>query len=139
MPARQKVTSRRSAFTLVEIVVVIIVIGAALAVVAPSFIVPPAESGVNQTLTAARRAALRRGETMTLVFHANGSWIVQPQRSSAGVPVLSGTLDSNKGPAAEVRISPIGICALQHGRIAGDAEMFDPLTCSISTTKVRTR
>ncbi len=105
--------SRRSAFTVVEMIVVIAIMGIALAVVGPSLILAPRNSGVNTVVADARRAALRRSEPVTLLIEAEGAWLIQSSRDGARI-------SSGKGIAAQrselkVDVSPLGLCTIDSG------------------------
>lgn len=121
---------RARGFTLVEVVVVLAVIGVSLAVIGPSLIVRRAQPGISEALTASRRAAIRRGESMELAFSANGSWTTSPLRSR-GEPLLSGTLPDAVAIEADILVSPLGVCTVQRGRIAAQLS-FDPLACTVA-------
>lgn len=121
---------RARGFTLVEVVVVLAVIGVSLAVIGPSLIVRRAQPGISEALTASRRAAIRRGESMELAFLANGGWTTSPVRSR-GEPLLSGTLPAAVAIEADILVSPLGVCTVQRGRIAAQLS-FDPLGCTVA-------
>ncbi len=130
-PAKRRTFLLLRGFTLVEMIVALAVIGLALAVVAPSLILPPRESGITQALTSARRASVRRGETMTLTVESDGKWKLTSGRSSTGETLLAGNIEDGDIFAAEIVISPIGICTVQRGRLTHAGDRFDPLTCSL--------
>ena len=121
---------RTRAFTLVEVVVVLAVIGVSLAVVAPSLILRRPEPGISEVLTASRRAAIRRGESMELSIGANGKWTTAPSRNKRE-PLLSGDLPPKVAGQADILVSPLGVCTIQRGRIAANLS-FDPLTCTVA-------
>ncbi len=131
MPAKRRTYLLVPGFTLVEMIVALAVIGLALAVVAPSLILPPRESGMTQALTNARRASVRRGETMTLLVGSDGKWKLTAGRYSNGETLLAGKIEDSDIFAAEIVISPIGICTVQRGRFTHAGDRFDPLTCSL--------
>lgn len=132
MQARQH-SSQRSAFTLVEIVVVLVLMGAALAIVAPSFILPPPESGLKQVLTAGRRTALRRGQAMTFSLKPDGSWRLAEERPKSDRFLAGGKIDSEIPSDAEIGISPVGVCTVQRGHLGGPDDHLDPLTCVVAS------
>ncbi len=121
---------RGRGFTLVEVVVVLALIGVSLAVIGPSLILRRSEPGISEVLTASRRAAIRRGESMALSIGTTGRWTTSPLRSR-GEPLLSGTLPGAAAIEADILVSPLGVCTVQRGRIAAQLS-FDPLACTVA-------
>ncbi|MDQ3243040.1 MAG: type II secretion system GspH family protein [Gemmatimonadota bacterium] len=130
---------QRKAITLLELIAVMAVMGVILALAAPAFVVPspsPADQ-VQQVVTSVRRAALRRGESMSLEISASGIWNAwAPSRS--GVARMQGKIDSASTAAMRLRISPVGVCVVESvleridaGRLVPVYSRFDPLTCSL--------
>lgn len=97
--------------TLLELIVVLALLGLVLAIAAPSFILPsPAPaSELSQVLDKARRAAVLRGEPVTLAFDTDGTWRVDGDATPAAPPVVTGTLHAPVG-RLRVRISSLGTC-----------------------------
>jgi Tfp pilus assembly protein FimT len=97
--------------TLLELIVVLALLGLVLAIAAPSFIVPNTgeSSELRHAIDAARRAALLRGEPVTLSLARDGSWHVDSDGSSSAAPIVVGSL---RGPTTplRVRVSPLGTC-----------------------------
>ncbi len=119
-------TRKRRAFTLIEMVVVLTVMGIALAVVAPSMILPRRTTDIGTTIADARNAALRRSARMTLSIAADGNWSIYAARLAAE-PLRSGRIDQHDGSAATIDISPLGLCTLNESSTIRDA--LDPFTC----------
>src|SRR2546427_1256479 len=79
---------RRSGFTLIEILVVLILMGLAAALVAPALLPHHHDqSALSALLGSAREVAARRGEVVYLHIDPTGQW-----RMEAGANPLAGTL-----------------------------------------------
>jgi prepilin-type N-terminal cleavage/methylation domain-containing protein len=103
----------RRAFTLVEILVVLVLLGIAAAIVAPALI-PPArpEATIATVLDATRRVAIRRAESVTVRVATTGAWQVTGDASPAAGTLLAGTLGSPIPASVIVHVSPLGICTV---------------------------
>lgn len=121
---------RSRAFTLIEVIVTLAVMGIALAVVAPSLILRQPEPGLSEVVTASRRAALRRGESMTVTIDADGKWRASPARSSSET-LISGSITPHGSGSSELLISPLGVCTVRRGTLS-PSDAFNPLTCTIA-------
>lgn len=125
----------RSGFTLVEILVVLVLMGLAVALVAPALVPRRAarEGALATVVSRARDAAARRGETMHLTVEPSGTWRLVGAASSGAPPVAAGRLGEFDGPAFTLVASPIGTCAFD-ARSARAAERvaLDLLTCELS-------
>ncbi len=126
---------RRSGFTLIEILVVLILMGLAAALVAPVLLAPRHdESGLQTLVASARGAAARRGEVVYLRITAGGEW-----RMDGGANLLEGTLATGHvqpafGVPVTLVVSPIGTCAFDLQTAAAAREVpLEPLTCEIRT------
>jgi type IV fimbrial biogenesis protein FimU len=101
----------RRGVTLLELIVVLALLGLVLAIAAPSFIVPNAgqQSELGRAIEAARRAALLRGEAVTLSLARDGSWHVVSDVSPNAPSIAVGTF---RGPTTPLRIhvSALGTC-----------------------------
>lgn len=131
----------RSAFTLLELMVVLALMGLAMAVVAPSFVVRPPSAGeaTQRVVASARRAAMRRAQTVDLQVANNGDWrAIVAGRDSEEV-ILSGELPALAAGAVNLRISPLGICMSRAETGAARAQLFDPLTCSFADNSALAR
>ena len=124
---------RRSGFTLIEILVVLILMGLAAALVAPALLPHHHDqSALSALLASAREVAARRGEVVYLHIDPTGQW-----RMEAGANPLAGTLATGSVPpflAASVTlmVSPLGSCAFDvRSAAAAGAVALDPLTCQI--------
>ena len=101
----------RRGVTLLELIVVLALLGLVLAIAAPAFIVPDARGTGNleSVLATARRAAVLRGEPVTLAIDDAGAWRLDGDATASAQPIATGRLDSPTG-ALRVRISPLGSC-----------------------------
>jgi prepilin-type N-terminal cleavage/methylation domain-containing protein len=104
-------SGRRVGVTLLELIVVIALLGLVLAIAAPAFITPNARPGADleSALSAARRAAVLRGEPVTLDVDEAGSWRLTGDASQTSAAIATGTLDDDPG-RLRVRVSPLGAC-----------------------------
>lgn len=101
----------RAGVTLLELIVVIAMLGLLLAVAAPAFIVPTAHNRADlaAVLAAARRAAVLRGEPVTLSVDEAGAWVLTGDASPAAPAIATGSLETTSG-RIRVRVSPLGSC-----------------------------
>lgn len=112
-------------------VVVIAIMGIAIAVVAPSMILEPHRTTLGTVISDARRTALAKSETVTLSVAQNGAWQLTALRpasiiaSGDGIPMEAGTL--------VLSVSPLGVCTID---VASDRHggPLDPFTCTFSDT-----
>jgi prepilin-type N-terminal cleavage/methylation domain-containing protein len=90
--ARAQALTQRWAFTLVEVVVVLAVLGIAISVVglAAAALDPPAEADVPATLAAARSDAIRTGQAVTLEFAGGVRVTLHPDGSATPARVWDG-------------------------------------------------
>ena len=122
----------RDGFTLVEMLVVLILMGIAVAVVAPALLPPgpPDTVSLEEPLRVARRLALTRGETVYLDLVATGEWTVVGGSSLDEGVLARGRVDSYQGPVATLVASPLGTCSYDIYSVAGGgAAPIDPLSC----------
>jgi prepilin-type N-terminal cleavage/methylation domain-containing protein len=101
----------RAGVTLLELIVVIAMLGLLLAVAAPAFIVPTADGRTDlaAVLAAARRAAVLRGEPVTLSVDEAGAWVLTGDAAPAAPAIATGSLEATSG-RLRVRVSPLGSC-----------------------------
>src|SRR3954470_18042555 len=104
---------RRTGFTLIEILVVLLLIGMAAAVAMPALLRSRApESSLNTLLGNAREAAIRRGETVYLRIGSSGKWRIDGSGSAgASDSLLTGQIEPLPGPLT-LLVSPTGTCML---------------------------
>jgi Tfp pilus assembly protein FimT len=97
--------------TLLELIVVLALMGLVLAIAAPSFILPaPArQSELGRVPDAARRAAVLRGEPVTVSVDEGGVWRIDADATPTAAPLAGGTLAARRG-AFRVRVSALGTC-----------------------------
>ncbi len=130
MPRRLPAGSRR-AFTLLEILVVLVLLGLSAAVVAPALRLPTA-AAPEAPLVRARALAVRRGESVRFETLADGRWQVAAAADTAGAILLAGNAASAADPAVAglVVISPLGSC-LPEGPAVQRAAAWDPARCAV--------
>jgi prepilin-type N-terminal cleavage/methylation domain-containing protein len=145
-----------SGLTLLEILVVLVILGLALGLAAPSFL-PSRHDPLDDAqaaVDAARRAAVRRAEAVVLTFESDGHWIVED--GIRGERLLEGTLgklrQGEEGKSGSVtssssvvtsrlpdvaplvlHVSPLGACTLDTVVPAESALTIDPLRCRLNT------
>lgn len=129
MPVRQ---DRRSGFTLLELVVVLGIMGLAMAIVAPSLVLraPSPEESMQRVVASARRVAMQRAQTVTLDVDEDGGWRVMAAAHESTEVALSGALDERPLGEVHLLITPLGLCHTTAAAIEAAALPFDPLTCS---------
>jgi prepilin-type N-terminal cleavage/methylation domain-containing protein len=124
-------------FTLVELMVVLILMGLATALVAPSLLPGPTDpdASLQRVLADAQAAAIRRGEPVLLEVGVRGEWTARGASSSAADEVLgSGGLVEAWVPPHPytLRIAPTGSCGME---LAADTTGWRPpvdlLTCRV--------
>ena len=111
--ARRPIASRRGV-TLLELIVVIALLGLILAIAAPAFILPrpTRESELTTVLATARRAAILRGEPVTVAFVDGGTWQIDGDATPTGAPIATGKLGSPIG-SFRIHVSPMGTCVTE--------------------------
>ena len=118
---------RRGA-TLLELIVVLALLGLAIAVAAPAFVFPSEkkETNLSVVLATARRSAILRAEPMTLIVDRSGDWRLDSPATAGASPIATGTLDRSPG-ALRVQVSPIGTCIATDG--SSNLPGWNPLEC----------
>ncbi len=122
-----------SGHTLLELVVVLAIIGIALAAAAPRFAVARLSSSeeTQAVIETARRSALANARSTLMTIRTDGTWEIVPATSS--LPTTRGRL-SHRGSPLALDISPVGICrpVLVAGRRMD--QLVNPLTCTLGDT-----
>jgi prepilin-type N-terminal cleavage/methylation domain-containing protein len=123
---------RRRAFTLLELLVVLVLLGLSAAVVVPSFRLPAA-TAPESALLRARALAVRRGESVRLATDRDGRWLVVATADTEGTILLAGDggAASASGAAGSVVISALGLCQPE-GHSAAGTPAWDPMRCAVS-------
>ena len=123
----------RRAFTLIEIVVVLAIVGIALSIAGPSLMRPIAADSLQSVIDRTRNLALRRAEPVTLVVGADGKWTSYAVRTETR-PVGSGRLGENPGISLRLDISPLGLCSSDDilGSGAQGSLALDPFACIVT-------
>jgi prepilin-type N-terminal cleavage/methylation domain-containing protein len=123
----------RRGFTLLELLVVLVMLGLAVALVLPSLRVPDRARAQSSVLERARATAVRRGEAVRLVIARDGAWTVRATSDTTDAILLSGTGTEASGPdiAQSVVISALGTC-LPEGAFAVGTAAWDPARCTTS-------
>ncbi len=126
-------TLGRRGVTLLELIVVLALLGLVLAVVAPAFIVPAtaSTSDLASSLATARRAAVLRGEPVTLTVDDAGAWRVDGDASPTAPAIATGRLASTVG-RRRIRVSPLGTCVPEPVDGARVAD-WNALGCSLAS------
>lgn len=119
---------KERAFTLIEMVVVLAVMGIALAVAAPSMILPRRTTDIGTVVADARNAALRRSEQVTLAIAPDGKWSISAARSAAE-PLRSGKFETTDGSPLRIDISPLGLCTVNETSTMPH-DLLDPFSCT---------
>lgn len=121
--------TNRTAITLVELVVVLVVLGLASALVAPALLFPegPDWRPYDAVLEGVVDLAAAREEVLRLVVDSDGRWRVAA--SPATDPLARGHLDGYQDDGFVLLVSPLGSC----GPAPGSTPPFalDPLTCTV--------
>ena len=124
---------RRSGFTLIEMLVVLILMGLATALVVP-VLLPPSrhDSALNALLASAREVAARRGEVVSLHIDATGQWRMVAAANPLGGTFATGSVQPFLTTPVTLIVSPLGSCAFDlRSAAAAAAVPLDPLTCEI--------
>src|ERR1700719_674131 len=113
---------QRRAFTLLELLVVLVLMGVAAALVAPVWLSATRQKPprLDTLIPPARDAAVRRGEVISLRVAASGAWRMDGATSPATAPPLAaGRIDAFPGLPLTLIVSPTGTCALDLRIAAG--------------------
>ena len=104
----------RRGVTLLELIIVIALLGLILGIAAPAFIVPSPkrQSELATVIATAKRAAILRGEPVTLAFVDGGAWQIDGDATPTAASIASGKLDSSVG-SLRIHVSPMGTCIVE--------------------------
>jgi prepilin-type N-terminal cleavage/methylation domain-containing protein len=132
MPRRSPPGGRR-AFTLLELLVVLVLLGLSTAVVLPAFRLP-APAAVESPLARARTLAVRRGEALRLELRGEGRWQLTAAADTAPTVLLDGDgMDPHVlGGAQSVLVTALGTC-LPEGPSPVDGAAWDPVRCGVTS------
>jgi prepilin-type N-terminal cleavage/methylation domain-containing protein len=127
-----------SGLTLLEMVVVLVLLGSLLALALPSLSAPRAGSDdpLQRVLDTARRAAVRRAESLSLAVEPDGRWVVEAPGRDDPEPVLSGRIEARRAAALRVLVSPLGACWLEGGAAPDPAPFLDPVRCRLARAPI---
>lgn len=122
----------RPAFTLIEIVVVLAILGIALSIAGPTLMRPVAADNLQSVIDRTRNLALRRAEPVTLVVAADGKWVAFAARTGSD-PVGSGNVGEQNPPAMRIDISALGLCTADDTSAGGTASpvTLNPFACTV--------
>jgi prepilin-type N-terminal cleavage/methylation domain-containing protein len=125
----------RPAFTLIEMVVVLAIVGIALSIAGPSLMRPVAPDGLQSVIDRTRNLALRRAEPVTLAVGADGKWMAYASRSSSE-PVGLGRLADKSLAPVRIDISALGLCTTDELSIESSSRSvtLNPFACTVAAT-----
>lgn len=118
-------------------IVVIAIMGIALAAVGPALVFPENRTSLEQVMFDSRTAAIRRSEQVTLSVEKDGHWRMYASRSAANV-LRSGQLDENISSTVAIEISPLGLCTVEPEKSAPTVTL-DPFSCTLASSTVLSR
>lgn len=123
----------RSAFTLIEMVVVLAILGIALSIAGPSLIRPVTANNLQSVIDRTRSLALRRAEPVMLVVAEDGEWRAYAVRSGRD-PVASGKLGESSATGMRIDISALGLCTSDEISSDGTvgATTLNPFACTVT-------
>src|SRR2546425_4268965 len=104
--------TRRAGFTLIEMLVVLVLMGLAVALVAPALF--PArhdESALKALLGSARAAAARREQVVYVRIDPAGRWRMEGNAAALAETLAAGRLDPIFSTPVTLVVSPLGSCA----------------------------
>ena len=116
----------RVAFTLLEIIVTLVILGLAAALVAPVFRTDAPDEGLRSVLAATRESAVRRAQTLVLQVDVRGSWQIVAAGESTSIAdgrFTDGTKD------LRIRVNPLGACFNEGAR---STVRLDAIACALT-------
>jgi hypothetical protein len=115
-----------------ELLVVLVLLSLTFLLVTPALFRSrnPAEDSVQRVVDAARRQAVKRAEEVSLVFEADGGWVIEAGRAPGHEALEAGRIEWPYAFPARIRISAIGACLLEGPNIP--AARFNPLRCRLT-------
>lgn len=123
---REPLTPRavdRRAFTLVELIVVLAILGLVASLTLPGFTARGQDDApVRGVIARARQEAVQRAQTLALDIHSDGSWRV----TTGATSLLHGTI-AGDAAALRLRITPLGVCFAESPAPAG----WDAVACGV--------
>jgi prepilin-type N-terminal cleavage/methylation domain-containing protein len=124
---------RRSGFTLLELLVVLILMGLVAALVAPALLPHHHDqSALNALLGSAREVAAQRGEVVNVHIDPTGEWRMEAGAAPLQASLASGRIQPFFHVAVTLMVSPLGSCGFDvRSAAALGARALDPLTCEM--------
>src|SRR2546425_2410959 len=124
---------RRSGFTLLELLVVLILMGLVAVLVVPAlFPRHHDQSALNALLGNAREVAARRGEVVYVHIDPTGQWRMEAGANPPQAALATGRMEPFFAAAVTLMVSPLGSCGFDVPSAAAvGAEALDPLTCEM--------
>ena len=123
----------RPAFTLIEIVVVLAILGIALSIAGPSLMRPGTADSLQGVIDRTRNLALRRAEPVTLVVAADGTWEAFAARTGSD-PLGSGKLGETNPSGMRIDISALGLCTTDDISVGEKVSSvtLNPFACTVT-------
>jgi prepilin-type N-terminal cleavage/methylation domain-containing protein len=125
---------RRAAYTLLELIVVLVLMGLAAAIVLPMLRARgPSDSAMQAIVTSAREAAAKRGEIVYVRFEPTGEWHMEGGGSTLEGDFMGGRIRAIAQVPLTLIVSPTGSCAfdVRSAALGAGNIPLDPLTCQI--------
>ena len=105
------------------------------ALAAPTFMIRRTddERGLSRVLQRSRELAIRRAESLSLYIDATRRWSLGSDGSPPQEHIQRDSLKEGMGSAAHIRISPLGSCYLESGRLSTAATLvqLDGVRCAV--------
>jgi prepilin-type N-terminal cleavage/methylation domain-containing protein len=133
--SRMRRHAARGAFTLIELIVVLVIMALATALVAPALLRPLRDDGAHLVaiVASARETAAARGEIVYLRFDPSGDWHIEGGGSSLEGTVMHGRMHPLSRSPLTLIVAPTGSCAFDvaSSAAAAAAVTLDPLSCDL--------